>query len=216
MPEKEAEANERRPPLPRKDEVNTSRDPLGVDNDLTTPKDPRFEEALAATLARYVEQEAAQKFRCRVPECEKLFKAEHFWRKHVGVRHAEWLEGIKIEVGFSAYNNDVQDREEDVPPRLPARAPPGREEEDLMSFDDAPRDMKVEDEKPSLPERPKEKSIMDMPEAQDEVVETRDDGHRHGFEMSDDEDYHGITMVDNEEEAMSMLEPVPWTEDAEP
>lgn len=93
--EKEAENMDHRPPLPIGNEVNASRDPLGVDSDLKTPKDVRFEEALVATLARYVEQEDVQRFRCRVPECRRLFRGEHIWRKHVGARHAEWLEGIK-------------------------------------------------------------------------------------------------------------------------
>jgi hypothetical protein len=222
VPEKEAEANERRPPLPSRKEINTNRDPLGADIDLTTPRDARFKEALAAILARYVEQVAAQKFRCRVPECQKLFKAEYFWRKHVETRHAEWLASIKIEVGFNACNNDVQDREEDVTPMLHDRSTPKREEDDLMSFDEAPEDTKAADEKPCLPERPKQRSILDMPEAphetaeaQHETLEAHGDGRQQDIEMSDDEESHSITMVDNKEDEITMLEPIPWTEDEE-
>ena len=212
--EKEAEIEERRPPLPIRNESNTGDDPLGADQDLTTPKDVRFEEALAVTLARYVKQEAAQKFRCRVPECQKLFKAEHFWRKHVGTRHTEWLEGIKQEVRSSAYDIGRQDREEQVAPTLPARPALKHEEEDLISFDDAPIDIEVKDEKPSLPERPRQKSILDMPEEGHDALDTHDE-HQHSIEMSDDEESHGITMVDNEDERITMLEPIPWTEDQE-
>lgn len=65
------------------------------------------EEALDEELAKYVKQEDESKFRCKVPECTKLFKAEHFWRKHVEKRHDEWYLGIKKDV--STYvANDMQ------------------------------------------------------------------------------------------------------------
>lgn len=57
-----------------------------------------MDEALTEELAKYVKQEDEHKFRCRVPECQKLFKEEHFWKKHVEKRHPEWLEGVKQEV----------------------------------------------------------------------------------------------------------------------
>ncbi|KAJ9214534.1 hypothetical protein DTO166G4_3938 [Paecilomyces variotii] len=53
------------------------------------------EEALEEELSKYIKQEDESKFRCKVPECTKLFKAEHFWRKHVEKRHPEWYENIK-------------------------------------------------------------------------------------------------------------------------
>ncbi|OJJ46167.1 hypothetical protein ASPZODRAFT_142791 [Penicilliopsis zonata CBS 506.65] len=53
------------------------------------------EEALEEELARFFKQEDESKFRCKVPECTKLFKAEHFWRKHVEKRHTEWYERIR-------------------------------------------------------------------------------------------------------------------------
>jgi hypothetical protein len=56
------------------------------------------EEALKEELVKYVKQEDEHKFRCRVPECQKLFKEEHFWKKHVEKRHPEWLEGLKKDV----------------------------------------------------------------------------------------------------------------------
>lgn len=59
------------------------------------------EEALEEELAKFVKQEDESKFRCKVPECTKLFKAEHFWRKHVEKRHTEWFENIKKDVSVA-------------------------------------------------------------------------------------------------------------------
>lgn len=58
------------------------------------------EDALADELVKYVKQEDEHKWRCKVPECTKLFKEDHFWRKHVEKRHAEWLEKLKDEVSL--------------------------------------------------------------------------------------------------------------------
>ena len=58
------------------------------------------EEAMDVELLKHVKQEDEHKFRCKVPECTKLFKEEHFWKKHVEKRHADWLEGLKQEVRF--------------------------------------------------------------------------------------------------------------------
>lgn len=57
-----------------------------------------IDEALDEELAKFVKQEDEAKFRCKVPECTKLFKAEHFWRKHVEKRHEEWFQAIKANV----------------------------------------------------------------------------------------------------------------------
>ena len=56
------------------------------------------DEALNEELKKYVKQEDENKFRCKVPECTKLFKGESFWRKHVEKRHAEWYEDIRKNV----------------------------------------------------------------------------------------------------------------------
>lgn len=56
------------------------------------------DEALEEELAKHVKQEDESKYRCKVPECTKLFKADHFWRKHVEKRHAEWFENISSDV----------------------------------------------------------------------------------------------------------------------
>ncbi|KAL4900686.1 hypothetical protein BDW74DRAFT_170654 [Aspergillus multicolor] len=58
------------------------------------------DEALEEELAKYVKQEDESKFRCKVPECTKLFKAEHFWRKHIEKRHADWYERIKNDLAL--------------------------------------------------------------------------------------------------------------------
>lgn len=59
------------------------------------------DEAMQDELKKFVKQEDEHKYRCRVPECAKLFKEEHFWRKHVEKRHPEWYESMKKEVrGF--------------------------------------------------------------------------------------------------------------------
>lgn len=215
VPRQEAEDKEYRPQLSSRNEITTRSDPLGADHDLTIPNDVRIEEALAATLARYVQQEDEHKFRCRVPECQKLFKSEHFWKTHVGMRHAEWFEGIKQEVRSGAGNNDVQKRAEHAIPIFQNRAALKLEEDDLISFDETPKGIKPTDEKMNLPERQKQQSLMDMPEHQQETLETHDDGHQHSIEMADDEESVGITMVDNEDEGITMLEPVPWTDDEE-
>lgn len=59
------------------------------------------DEALEEELAKFVRQEDEAKFRCKVPECTKLFKAQHFWRKHVEKRHPEWFSDIQKDVSFS-------------------------------------------------------------------------------------------------------------------
>ena len=56
------------------------------------------EEALEEEMIKYVKQEDESKYRCKVPDCTKLFKAEHFWKKHVEKRHEEWYAGLKNDV----------------------------------------------------------------------------------------------------------------------
>ena len=59
-----------------------------------------IEEALTSDMGKYVKQEDEHKYRCKLPDCTKLFKEEHFWRKHVEKRHAEWFDALKAEVCF--------------------------------------------------------------------------------------------------------------------
>lgn len=62
-----------------------------------------IDEALEDELAKNVKQEDEHKFRCKVPDCNKLFKEDHFWKKHVEKRHSDWLDGLKQEVCARAY-----------------------------------------------------------------------------------------------------------------
>ncbi|KAI9743536.1 MAG: hypothetical protein M1818_002850 [Claussenomyces sp. TS43310] len=79
-----------------------------------------MDEALTEELAKHVKQEDEHKFRCRVPECQKLFKEEHFWRKHVEKRHSEWLEAIKQELEL--VNTYVSDPAHIAPSRSDANS----------------------------------------------------------------------------------------------
>lgn len=60
------------------------------------------EEALKEELVKYVKQEDESKYRCRVPDCTKLFKGESFWKKHVEKRHEEWYSDLKKDVSASS------------------------------------------------------------------------------------------------------------------
>jgi uncharacterized C2H2 Zn-finger protein len=64
-----------------------------------------IEEGLDEELKKFVKQEDESKFRCKVPECTKLFKGENFWRKHVEKRHPEWFEGIKQDVRYRSQSS---------------------------------------------------------------------------------------------------------------
>ncbi|KAK2865248.1 hypothetical protein FQN49_003767 [Arthroderma sp. PD_2] len=65
------------------------------------------DEAVEEELARFVKQEDESKFRCKVPECTKLFKAQNFWRKHVEKRHEEWFAEMQNELSLvNAYALD--------------------------------------------------------------------------------------------------------------
>ena len=57
-----------------------------------------LEEGLNEELQKFVKQEDESKFRCKVPDCTKLFKGDVFWRKHVEKRHDEWFNNIKTDV----------------------------------------------------------------------------------------------------------------------
>jgi hypothetical protein len=61
-----------------------------------------LDEAMEDELSRYVKQEDESKWRCKVPECTKLFKGQHFWRKHTEKRHPEWLEKLEKDVSVRA------------------------------------------------------------------------------------------------------------------
>ncbi|KAL3476327.1 hypothetical protein BJX99DRAFT_247001 [Aspergillus californicus] len=58
------------------------------------------DDALEEELAKYMKREDESKYRCKVPECSKLFKADTFWRKHVEKRHADWYQRIKSDLSL--------------------------------------------------------------------------------------------------------------------
>ena len=45
-----------------------------------------------------MKQEDANKFRCKIPECTKLFKSTEFWRKHVEKRHEDFLARVRSDI----------------------------------------------------------------------------------------------------------------------
>ncbi|KAG9242232.1 putative zinc finger protein [Calycina marina] len=79
-----------------------------------------IEDALKNELANWVKQEDEHKFRCKVPECTKLFKEEYFWKKHVEKRHPEWLENLKTELEL--LNTYVSDPSHIAPSRSDANS----------------------------------------------------------------------------------------------
>ncbi|KAI0117188.1 hypothetical protein F4814DRAFT_415500 [Daldinia grandis] len=78
------------------------------------------EDALNDELSKFVKQEDEHKWRCKVPECTKLFKEDHFWKKHVEKRHADWLEIMKQE--FDLINAYVLDPAHIAPSRTDANS----------------------------------------------------------------------------------------------
>lgn len=78
------------------------------------------EDAIEDELIRFVKQEDEHKFRCKVPDCSKLFKEEHFWKKHVEKRHADWLDTLKDE--FELINAYILDPAHIAPSRTDANS----------------------------------------------------------------------------------------------
>lgn len=79
-----------------------------------------IDEAIDEEMAKFVKQEDEAKFRCKVPECTKLFKAEHFWRKHVEKRHDEWYDTLKNDMNL--VNTYVLDPSHIAPSRSDANS----------------------------------------------------------------------------------------------
>jgi uncharacterized C2H2 Zn-finger protein len=78
------------------------------------------EEALHDETAKFVKQEDENKWRCKVPECSKLFKEQHFWRKHVEKRHSEWLDSLRQD--FELINAYALDPSHIAPSRTDANS----------------------------------------------------------------------------------------------
>lgn len=60
-----------------------------------------LDEAVDEELKKFVKQEDEAKFRCKVPDCAKLFRGDSFWRKHVEKRHDDWFKTFKKDVSFA-------------------------------------------------------------------------------------------------------------------
>lgn len=78
------------------------------------------DEAVDEELSKHVKQEDEHKWRCKVPDCSKLFKEEHFWKKHIEKRHMEWLDGMRQE--FELINAYVMDPSHIAPSRTDANS----------------------------------------------------------------------------------------------
>ncbi|KAF2636104.1 hypothetical protein P280DRAFT_473250 [Massarina eburnea CBS 473.64] len=79
-----------------------------------------LDESIEDEMARFVKQEDEAKWRCKVPECTKLFKGQHFWRKHVEKRHGEWYD--KLQNDLQLVNTYVMDPAHIAPSRSDANS----------------------------------------------------------------------------------------------
>ncbi|PHH49782.1 Serrate RNA effector molecule -like protein [Ceratocystis fimbriata CBS 114723] len=79
-----------------------------------------LEEAMDEEMAKFVKQEDEHKWRCKIPDCNKLFKEEHFWKKHVEKRHTEWYESLQHE--FTLINSYAIDPSHIAPSRTDANS----------------------------------------------------------------------------------------------
>jgi len=77
-------------------------------------------EAVEEETLKFVKQEDEGKFRCKVSNCTKLFKAEEFWRKHLDKKHTEWLQQLELEA--SLVNSYVSDPTRVHPPKVEQNA----------------------------------------------------------------------------------------------
>jgi hypothetical protein len=78
-------------------------DPESVDLKKIGGKPP--EEGVEEELGKYVKQEDEAKYRCKVPDCTKLFKGQVFWKKHVEKRHEDFYEKLRNEVSAQHLRN---------------------------------------------------------------------------------------------------------------
>lgn len=180
-PGNEVARDENLPKLPSRKIVRNRSGPVTADQDLLKPPHTRrptgdpIEDALSQELTKYVEEVSEQKFRCHVPDCQKFFRDESFWRIHVEKRHTEWFEAIKETVRLEvlqreklpAYDAAVQKPEQNVVPNLPLRPTMKAEKDDLMSFDHVVEREGLKGEKPAVPlggGKERETSILDREE----------------------------------------------------
>ncbi|KAF1959085.1 hypothetical protein CC80DRAFT_467390 [Byssothecium circinans] len=77
-------------------------------------------ESIEDEMAKFVKQEDEAKWRCKVPECTKLFKGQHFWRKHVEKRHGDWYD--RLQNDLQLVNTYVMDPAHIAPSRSDANS----------------------------------------------------------------------------------------------
>ena len=77
-----------------------------------------LEEGLEEELIKFVKEEDENKWRCKAPDCSKLFKGSNFWRKHVEKRHVEFFKKIKDDVGYTMRNEALLTGAGQSPKRL--------------------------------------------------------------------------------------------------
>jgi hypothetical protein len=83
------------------DKINQFLQPETVDLRRLGGRD--IDEAMREETLKFVKQEDERKWRCKVPDCPKMFKEEHFWRKHMDKRHGDLLSSLQQEVGWGWY-----------------------------------------------------------------------------------------------------------------
>ena len=69
---------------------------------------------------QFVKQEDLNKYRCKVPDCTKLFKGPDFWRKHVEKRHPEFY--VRVQSDIELVNTYVLDPAHIAPSRSDANS----------------------------------------------------------------------------------------------
>lgn len=76
--------------------------------------------SIKANHSQSVKQEDANKYRCLVPQCTKLFKGVDFWRKHVKTRHPEFHDEVRSKIEL--VNSYVLDPSHIAPSRSDANS----------------------------------------------------------------------------------------------
>lgn len=73
--------------------------------------DIKEREAPEDELDQFVKEESESKWRCKVPECTKLFKSHHYWRRHVSKRHSQFEAEHKPRLSHDSETKNEPDTE---------------------------------------------------------------------------------------------------------
>ena len=63
-------------------------------------RQPSLTEHLEAAIQDHVQKEDELRFRCKIPDCTKLFKDYQFVKKHIEKRHVDWIAKVTEEQGL--------------------------------------------------------------------------------------------------------------------